>query len=130
MADIPTPRGMRDLMPNEALFRRELLEKIERVFRRYGFLTIDTPVLEATKILTAKDVIGDESKLIFETKSEGFALKYDQTVSLARYVATYQSLPMPFKRYCIDKAWRRDEPQKGRYREFTQADVDIIGGGV
>ena len=78
-----------------------------------GFLTIDTPVLESTKVLTAKDVIGDESKLIFETKSEGFALKYDQTVSLARYVAMYQSLPMPFKRYYIDKAWRRDEPQKG-----------------
>lgn len=128
MAEIPTPRGMRDLMPNEALFRKELLEKIEGVFRRYGFLTIDTPVLESTKVLTAKDVIGDESKLIFETKSEGFALKYDQTVSLARYVAMYQSLPMPFKRYYIDKAWRRDEPQKGRYREFTQADVDIVGG--
>ena len=128
MTDIPTPRGMRDLMPNEALFRRELLQKIEEVFRRYGFLTIDTPALESTAVLTAKDVIGDESKLIFETKSEGFALKYDQTVSLARYAATYQSLPMPFKRYYIDKAWRRDEPQKGRYREFTQADVDIVGG--
>lgn len=128
MADIPTPRGMRDLLPNEALFKNELLKKIESVFQRYGFVTIDTPILEATSVLTAKNVIGDESKLIFETKSEGFALKYDQTVSLARYVAMHQNLPMPFKRYIIDKAWRRDEPQKLRYREFTQADVDIVGG--
>ncbi len=128
MPDIPFPRGMRDLMPNEALFRNELLKKIESVFQRYGFLTIDTPTLESVKVLNAKGGIGEDTKLIFETKNDELALRYDFTVSLARYVAMHQGLPLPLKRYVIGKAWRREEPQRLRYREFTQADVDIVGG--
>jgi histidyl-tRNA synthetase len=130
MADIPFPRGVRDLLPNEALFRNEVLKKIEEIFQRFGFLTIDTPTFESIKVLNAKGGIGEDTKLIYEMKEEDVALRYDLTVSLARYVAMNQSLPQPFKRYAIGKAWRREEPQKLRYREFTQADADIIGGRV
>ncbi len=128
MPEIPFPRGVRDLMPNEALFRNELLKAIEGVFQRFGFLTIDTPTFESLDILLAKNAIGDENKLIYTLKEENLGLRYDHTVSLARYYSMHQELPLPFKRYYIGKAWRREEPQKNRYREFTQADIDIIGG--
>ncbi|MGC8478543.1 MAG: histidine--tRNA ligase [Candidatus Micrarchaeia archaeon] len=129
MPEIPFPRGVRDLMPNEALFRNELIKKVEEIYQRFGFINIDTPSFERLEVLSAKGGIGDEgNKQIFEIKDENAALRYDHTVSLARYLAVHQSLPMPFKRYYIGKAWRKEEPQKNRYREFTQADVDIVGG--
>jgi histidyl-tRNA synthetase len=128
MADIPFPRGVRDLMPNEALFRNELLRKVESIFQLFGFLTIDTPTFESLKILKAKNAIGEDSKLIYELKEEELGLRYDNTVSLARYMAMHQDLPLPFKRYYIGKVWRREEPQRLRYRELTQADADIVGG--
>jgi histidyl-tRNA synthetase len=121
---------MKDLLPNAALFRNELICRVEKVFQRFGFLTIDTPMLESLNILKAKGGLGEESKLIFETTEDNLGLRYDLTVSLGRYVAMHQELPMPFKRYAIGKAWRREEPQHLRYREFTQADVDIVGGDV
>ena len=128
MADIPYPRGVRDLMPNEALFRTELVKKIESVFQRFGFLTIDTPALESLKVLMAKNAIGEDNSLIYQIKDEDLGLRYDHTVSFARYVGTHQELPLPFKRYYVGKVWRKDEPQKNRYREFMQADIDIAGG--
>ncbi|MCL5434076.1 MAG: histidine--tRNA ligase [Candidatus Marsarchaeota archaeon] len=127
MQEIPTPRGMRDLMPNEAFFMNKIIKKIESVYSKFGFQTIDTPLIESLQIMNAKNAIGEDTKLIFELKQEGFALRFDQTISLARYLAMYKELPMPFKRYVIGKSWRRDEPQKLRYREFIQADVDIAG---
>lgn len=126
--EIPFPRGVRDLMPNEAFFRNELLKKMEEVFQRFGFLCIDTPSIEHLSVLKAKGGIGEDVKLIFEIKDEELGLRYDNTVSLARYISMHQNLPMPFKRYYIGKAWRREEPQRMRYREFTQADIDIVGG--
>lgn len=128
MADIQFPRGVRDLLPNEALFRNELIERIESTFRLFGFLSIDTPSFESLNVLKAKDAIGSETKLIYELKEEQLGLRYDMTMSLARYIAMHQELPMPFKRYYIGKVWRREEPQRLRYREITQADADIIGG--
>ncbi len=128
MPDLPFPRGVRDLMPNEALFRNELLRKIESVYQRFGFLAIDTPMFESMEVLTAKDAIGEENKLIYELKNEKLGLRYDQTVSLARYYAMHADVPLPFKRYALGKVWRMDEPQRNRYREITQADVDILGG--
>jgi histidyl-tRNA synthetase len=128
MAEIPFPRGVRDLMPNEALFRNELLKKVEGVFQLFGFLTIDTPTFEPLKILKAKEGIGEDTKLIYELKDDELGLRYDHTVSLARYMAMHQDLPLPFRRYCINKVWRREEPQRLRYREITQADADIVGG--
>jgi histidyl-tRNA synthetase len=115
-------------MPNEALFRNELLKKVEAVFQRFGFMSIDTPSIEHLGVLKAKGGIGEDTKLIFEIKDEELGLRYDNTVSLARYIGMHQELPLPFKRYYIGKAWRREEPQRMRYREFTQADIDIVGG--
>lgn len=128
MPEIPFPRGVRDLMPNEALFRNELLHQIENVFELFGFLTIDTPTFESLEVLKAKNGIGEDTKLIYEMKDEKLGLRYDHTVSLSRYVAMHQELPTPFKRYYIGKVWRREEPQKFRYREITQADADVVGG--
>ncbi len=128
MPDIPFPRGMRDLMPNEALFRNEAIKKIELVFQLFGFMTIDVPTMESLDILKAKSAIGEDTKLIYEFKDENLGLRYDHTVSLARYFSMHRDLQLPFKRYYIGKSWRREEPQKLRYREFTQADIDIIGG--
>jgi histidyl-tRNA synthetase len=128
MAEIPFPRGVRDLMPNEALFRNELLNRIENLFQLFGFLTIDTPSFESLQVLNAKNAIGEDTKLIYELKNDNLGLRYDNTVSLARYISMHQELPLPFKRYYIGKVWRREEPQHLRYRELTQADVDIIGG--
>jgi histidyl-tRNA synthetase len=128
MADLPLPRGVRDLMPNEALFRNEMLKKIEKVYQSFGFLTIDTPTFESLEVLKAKNAIGEESKLIYEMKDDKIGLRYDHTISLARYYSMHQDLPLPFKRYFIGKNWRKEEPQKNRYREFVQADVDILGG--
>ena len=125
---MPFPRGVRDLMPNEALFRNELLKRIEEVFQRFGFMSIDTPTFERLSVLNIKGGIGEDAKLIFELKDEDLGLRYDNTVSLARYMSMHQELPLPFKRYYIGKDWRREEPQRMRYREFTQADIDIVGG--
>ena len=128
MPEPTLPRGFRDLMPNEALFRIKLIRKIESVFELYGFLVIDTPSLEKLSILNAKGGIGEEAKLIFEIKDDDTGMRYDNTVSLARYVSMHRDLPMPFKRYTVGKVWRREEPQRMRYREITQADIDIVGG--
>ncbi len=128
MVNIPFPRGVRDLMPNEAIFKKSVLDKIERVYQRFGFSIIDTPKIESLDILKAKDTIGEDNKLIFEIPKENLGLRYDFTVSLGRYIATHQNLPIPFKRYAIGEVWRMDEPQRLRYREFTQADIDVIGG--
>lgn len=115
-------------MPNEALFREETIRGISEVLQGFGFMTIDTPAIEALSLLKAKDGIGEESKLIFEMKDEDAGLRYDNTIGLARYISMHQELPLPFKRYYVGKAWRREEPQRLRYREFTQVDFDIIGG--
>ena len=128
MGEIPFPRGVRDLMPNEAIARNEVMEKIERVYRSFGFLPIYTPYMESLDVLKAKEVIGEENKLIFELKDQNNGLRYDHTVGLARYISMHNSMPLPFKRYAIGTVWRMDEPQKMRLREFAQADVDILGG--
>lgn len=104
------------------------MAKISEVFERFGFAPIDTPALESYDLL--KGSIGEDEKLIYKFKDLGdreVALRYDLTVPLARVVANYQDLPKPFKRYQIANVWRAENPQKGRFREFTQCDVDIVG---
>ncbi|MEM0154234.1 MAG: histidine--tRNA ligase [Methanothrix sp.] len=128
MGEIPFPRGVRDLMPNEAIARNEVMEKVERIYRSFGFLPIYTPYMESLDVLKAKEVIGEENKLIFELKDQNNGLRYDHTVGLARYISMHNSMPLPFKRYAIGTVWRMDEPQRMRLREFAQADVDILGG--
>jgi len=128
MADLQLPRGTRDLMPNEAIFRNEVLKKIEHLLQQFGFTTIDTPSFEQLTLLYAKSGIGEESKLVYELKDDDLGLRYDNTVSLARFVSMHKDIQLPFKRYYIGKVWRHEEPQHLRYREVTQVDADIVGG--
>jgi histidyl-tRNA synthetase len=133
MADIIEPRllkGFRDYGPEEQAARQDMFAKIQGVFERFGFLPMSTPVLEYKDILVGK--IGEEEKLIYSFKDNGdrdVAMRYDLTVSLARYVAQNRGqITLPFKRYQIAPVWRADNPQKGRLREFYQCDIDAVGG--
>jgi histidyl-tRNA synthetase len=120
-----TPKGMRDILPEDMLVRKQVIERIETIYRKYGFRPMETPALEYLDTLKAK--AGDEAdKQIFALEGEKLALRFDLTVPLARVTAT-NTFPRPFKRYAIERVWRREEPQRGRFREFWQADVDIIG---
>ena len=125
------PRGFRDFPPEVMLLRKELIGRLERVFQSYGFDPIDTPALEYWEILAGKYGEEAESRLIWRFKDpwsgREYALRYDLTVPLARYMATHRGTPLPFKRYHIAPVWRHEEPQKGRYREFYQCDADIVG---
>lgn len=122
-------KGFRDFLPEEAIVRKQLIEKIRRVFESYGFDPIETPALEYLEVFQGN--IGEDEKLFYHFQDHGgreVALRYDQTVPTCRFVAQHQHLlPMPFKRYQIQPVWRADKPQKGRYREFVQCDFDIFG---
>ena len=133
MANYIEPRvlkGFRDFLPGAEIIRRGLTEKIEGVFRSFGFVPIDTPALEYADILLGKGG-GETEKQIYRFTDNGerdVALRFDLTVPFARYVALhYNELTFPFKRYHIGKVWRGENTQRGRYREFTQCDFDIIG---
>ncbi|MDE1874173.1 MAG: histidine--tRNA ligase [Candidatus Micrarchaeota archaeon] len=122
-----TPRGVRDFSPAEAISLKRISGIAEEVFKRFGFYPLETPALENMSVLNSKAYGDEPSKEIFVMKDEETGLRYDFTVPLARYVAANKDLVLPFKRYQIGSAWRKDEPQKMRYREFAQADVDIVG---
>src|SRR3989344_2214336 len=122
-------KGFRDYLPQQQLARRKILGKISEVFERFGFAPIDTPVLEYYELLGGK--YGEEGEqLMYRFTDQGdrkVAMRYDLTVPLARFYSTYRDLPTPFKRYQIAPVWRADKPQKGRFREFMQCDVDVVG---
>jgi len=123
--EFTTPRGMRDFLPEEMVFRNRILDTIRSVFESYGFDAAATPALEYLDVLGAKKAGGED--LVTQTFEIGnMGLRYDQTVGMARMVGG-NSLPKPFKRYSIAPVWRREEPQQGRFREFWQADIDIVG---
>ena len=126
-----TIRGMRDFLPEKMKKKQFIEDFIRKVFEKYGFEPIQTPIVEEFELLSAKDSGGEAVKneiYYFKDKSEReLGLRYDLTVPLARIVATNQALTKPFKRYCIGQVYRYDRPQAKRYREFTQADVDIVG---
>jgi histidyl-tRNA synthetase len=133
MAQLIEPKllkGFRDFLPPQEMIRRNLTEKIEASFRSFGFVPIDTPALEYAEILLGKGG-GETEKQIYRFKDNGerdVAMRFDLTVPFARYVALHQpELDFPFKRYHIGKVWRGENAQRGRYREFTQCDFDIIG---
>lgn len=130
------PSGTRDFLADEVRRREAAFGAVRGVFERYGFDPLVTPAFERIDVLTGK--YGDEGdKLIFKILRRGeheatgqadLALRYDLTVPLARVVATYgNALPSPYKRYAIGPVWRADRPGKGRFREFTQCDIDIVG---
>jgi len=149
---VSIPKGTRDFSPAEMSRRKYIFNTIELVFRRYGYLPIETPAMENLSTLTGK--YGEEGdRLIFKILNSGNflegisaediqnsgtaklasrmcekALRYDLTVPFARYVVQHRNeITFPFKRYQIQPVWRADRPQKGRYREFCQCDVDVIG---
>jgi histidyl-tRNA synthetase len=153
MAEKPSvPKGTRDFTPEEMLRRNYIFNTIRSVFERYAYVPIETPAMEKLSTLLGK--YGDEGdKLLFKVLNSGDFLKkvqdneladrnanalvskisekglrYDLTVPFARFVVQHQNeLTFPFKRYQIQPVWRADRPQKGRYREFYQCDVDVIG---
>lgn len=126
---IQTLKGFRDFGPIDQYKRQWLIEKIKSVFELWGFDPIETPTLEPLELFAGQ--IGEDEKLFFKFKDQGgrdVALRYDQTVPASRFIAqNINNLPLPFKRYQIQSAFRAEKPQKGRYREFLQCDADIFG---
>ncbi len=146
MAELDTPSGMRDFLPDVMQRREYVLETIKNTFQQWGFLPLETPSMERWETLAGK--YGEEGeKLIYHCFNSGnlpsepgqtvqfsrqerpeLALRYDLTVPTARVMAMYgQTLAKPFKRYQIQPVWRGDRPGAGRFREFVQCDVDVIG---
>ncbi len=126
-----TPRGTRDFLPQEMIKRQYVMDKIRRVFEKWGFDPLDTPAFEDWALLAAKSGGGEEIKkeiYYFKDKSDReLGLRFDLTVPLARVFASNSGLSKPFRRYQIGPVWRYDRPGSGRWREFYQADIDIIG---
>ena len=136
MAQKPSiPKGTRDFGPAEMVGRNYIFNTVKSVFRKFGYSCIETPSMENLGTLLGK--YGDEGdKLLFRIQNSGEkaaltpekGLRYDLTVPFARFVVQHQNeIAFPFKRYQIQPVWRADRPQKGRYREFYQCDVDVIG---
>ena len=134
MDKIITPRtlsGFMELLPQKQVIFDKIKHQMELTYAKYGFFPLDTPVLEDSKILLAK-AGGETEKQIYRfTKGDSdITMRFDLTVPLAKYVAkNYSELTFPFKRYQIGKVYRGERAQRGRFREFYQADIDIIGDG-
>ncbi|WMM23655.1 histidine--tRNA ligase [Tissierella sp. MB52-C2] len=123
--------GFMELTPEDQILFNKMLDTIRKNYEKFGFLPIDTPVIEKTEVLLAKGG-GETEKQIyrFEKGSTDMSLRFDLTVPLARYVAQhYSELNFPFRRHHIAKVYRGERNQKGRFREFYQCDIDIIGNG-
>ena len=123
--------GFMELMPDKQILFNQMKEKIQKTYEKYGFLPIDTPVIESSQVLLAK-AGGETEKQVysFNKGDSELTLRFDLTVPLAKYVAEYQGqLSFPFRRYQIGKVYRGERAQRGRYREFYQCDIDIIGDG-
>ena len=122
-------RGFRDLLPDQMLARQSMIDTIRRVYELYGFVPLSTPAVEYLDVLSGS--AGQETqKSIFRVtnpEDEALGLRFDLTVPLARVIAQYKDLPRPFRRYQVSPVWRGDKPDKGRYREFTQFDLDSVG---
>ena len=123
--------GFMELMPDKQILFNQMKEKIQKTYEKYGFLPIDTPVIESSQVLLAKAGGETEKQVYSFTKGDSeLTLRFDLTVPLAKYVAEYQGqLSFPFRRYQIGKVYRGERAQRGRYREFYQCDIDIIGDG-
>ncbi len=122
-------KGFRDYLPEQMIPRQRMIDTIARVFERFGFAPIHTPALEYAEVLLGK--LGEDAENLFyrftDHGGRDICLRYDLTVPLARVAAQYRHLRMPFKRYQIAPVWRAEKPGKGRFREFYQCDVDIVG---
>lgn len=121
--------GFMQLLPNEQILFNEMKEKIQKSYEKFGFLPLDTPVIESSDVLLAK-AGGETEKQIyrFNKGDSDLSLRFDLTVPLAKYVTeNYANLNFPFRRYQIGKVYRGERAQRGRFREFYQCDIDIIG---
>ena len=121
--------GFMELLPAEQILFNKYLKIIQDTFEEYGFVPADTPIIENADVLFAQ--IGEDTQkevYRFKKGDDDLGLRFDLTVPLARFVAMYSNnLTFPFRRYQIGKAYRGERPQKGRFREFYQADIDIVG---
>ena len=123
--------GFMELLPEEQILFNQIKEKIEKTYQKFGFLPLDTPIIESAEVLLAK-AGGETEKQIyrFNKGDTDLSLRFDLTVPLAKFVAkNYGNLSFPFRRYQIGKVYRGEKVQKGRFREFYQCDIDIIGDG-
>jgi histidyl-tRNA synthetase len=122
-------RGLRDLLPDQMLARQRMVDTIRRVYELYGFVPLNTPAVEFLDVLSGS--AGQETQQsifrVTNPENEALGLRFDLTVPLARVIAQYKDLPRPFRRYQVSPVWRADKPDKGRYREFTQFDLDSVG---
>ena len=126
-----TLSGFMELLPNEQILFNQMKEQIENTYKKFGFLPLDTPIIELSEVLLAK-AGGETEKQIyrFNKGDNDLSLRFDLTVPLSKYVAkNYGNLSFPFRRYQIGKVYRGERTQKGRFREFYQCDIDIIGDG-
>ena len=126
-----TLSGFMELLPNEQILFNKMLKTIEETYQKFGFLPLDTPIIELSEVLLAK-AGGETEKQIyrFNRGNTDLSLRFDLTVPLSKYVAkNYGNLSFPFRRYQIGKVYRGERTQKGRFREFYQCDIDIIGDG-
>jgi len=123
--------GFMELLPNEQILFNQMKEKIQKSYEKFGFLPLNTPILEYADVLLAK-AGGETEKQIYRVDKgdNELVMRFDLTVPLAKFVAQhYGELSFPFRRYQIGKVYRGERPQKGRFREFYQCDIDIIGDG-
>ncbi len=122
-------KGTRDFLPEQMVKRQYVIDILKKIFEKYGFEPLETPTIELWETLSGK--YGEEAdRLTYRFVDRGkreVGLRYDLTVPLSRVIAMYPQIPKPFKRYQIQPVWRADKPQKGRFREFYQCDVDIVG---
>ena len=121
--------GFMELLPEDQILFNDMMDKIREVYEKYGYLPIDTPILEYSEILLAKAGGETETQIYrFNKGDTDISMRFDLTVPLARYSAQRQNeLAFPFKRYQIGKVYRGERPQRGRFREFYQCDIDVIG---
>lgn len=122
-------RGLRDLLPEAMIARQRLVDTVRGVYENYGFLPLETPAIEYLDVLSGS--AGEEAQQsIFRVASpeeEALGLRFDLTVPLSRVISQYQGIPLPFRRYQVAHVWRADKPDPGRYRQFTQFDIDAVG---
>src|SRR3989338_3774491 len=129
MTQFQPPRGTRDFLPEDMIKRQFILDKARETFEQWGFDPLDTPAFEDFALLTAKsgEAVKDEIYYFKDKSDRELGLRFDFTVPLCRVAASNPNLPKPFRRYQLGTVWRYDRPGAGRYREFCQADIDIVG---
>ena len=131
--ELENSKGTRDFPPEDKIMRNEIGEKLKSVFERYGYSPLETPIIERLDVLTAKAGAGEDSDAyneIFKLTDQGerkLGLRFDLTVPFARFIGMNPQLRLPFKRYQIEPVFRDGPIKLGRYRQFWQCDVDVVG---